>query len=693
MEVAGLIVGIASLAGQSISGILTLKAYFSSYKGASSKVKNLNNEFDDLASTLKNIQAFFECDVDENEGFLDIRMLKKRMVQCKSDLVEWIQVSKNLDPSSWGQLRTFGRRIKVAANKHLFDEIASRLSAHRQSLGNSLSTINLRISRDNLASTHYVKDMLSKLTEENMALAQGHDASLLGVTSRVSTYHSDVMSAVDSIRRSLSSIASHLTQRSALEGPLRSTSTGYSASVERSESDESSAKADRYSCGSLLGIESFLVDGRYCCFCNPCVSLNNSEDAEAFIDTNSFGKHLVLEHRYGECDLSKHYDTARGFSKHLLKFHSAVVYDDYTIPQLFVRAPRLPKHLRTVSGGQISVPGQTSPATTGLIATQIRELLRGVGISSPGVCSASERGRSQVKTEETRTVGNALEALWAAVDGSTSKRAVLYQVTCLLEEILVAGLELEMPLHVFEPPFYRTVASRASKVVCKLSGACQLYLRRKYPVRCPYGGMSSGFHYRRCGFCTNSVLTGSFEDESPSKFDHRMEKDKVDYFHGSLRDMTVGLNPCCFPSILPEDTWFTRVSRWMMGCFLESPNWQTLAWLSAQASSTHSARPIEDWAMEMILNWDETKDTCPAREHEDSSDGAIDSRNKSLREVKRGWVITLGQEQKPSSFAKTTRRYISHTARTTHGSGEKGPEDAGPSIRHTERETLRRNSM
>jgi hypothetical protein len=150
MEVAGLVLGATAFAGQSISGIIKLKSYFKSYKSAPSKVKTLHNEFDALHSTLCDVQRILDTCAGEGGEISrsdlsseHLSALRSRMERCNNDVQEWENVSKSVDINSAVGLRAFGRKLKVAANQDLFDEITSALSRHRQGVNDCLTMMNL----------------------------------------------------------------------------------------------------------------------------------------------------------------------------------------------------------------------------------------------------------------------------------------------------------------------------------------------------------------------------------------------------------------------------------------------------------------------------------------------------------------------------------------------------------------------
>ena len=64
------------------------------------------------------------------------------MTLC-AELAAWNTASNGLNIRVWSDKRTFARKIKIATSKNLFDEIATRITAHRQAIGNSLSSLTL----------------------------------------------------------------------------------------------------------------------------------------------------------------------------------------------------------------------------------------------------------------------------------------------------------------------------------------------------------------------------------------------------------------------------------------------------------------------------------------------------------------------------------------------------------------------
>lgn len=154
---------------------------------------------------------------------------------------------------------------------------------------------------------------------------------------------------------------------------------------------------------------------------------------------------------------------------------------------------------------------------------------------------------------------------------------------------MVSGLDSEIPLHIFELPFYRTISRRASDLFCNHGPLCNLYQVRSFAIRCPYTMKGDDSHSH---FLGKVSLTEDLDTTFTTTSRH-MSKNSSRYFKESYRDTTTRLNARCFRSITPEDTSFSQIDRWMLRCFLESPNWQMLAWFSTQRLSTESVQRIK----------------------------------------------------------------------------------------------------
>lgn len=148
---------IAGLAGQAVSGITTLKTFFSAYKLAHTKVTTLNFELDSLLSTLLAVEQLLQRARQDSWSTLrlshngsvkghksPLEILEGQVMSCINELKVWNKASEGLHIGVWGRdVRTFARRIKIATSKDVFDEIAARITAQRQAIGNSLETISV----------------------------------------------------------------------------------------------------------------------------------------------------------------------------------------------------------------------------------------------------------------------------------------------------------------------------------------------------------------------------------------------------------------------------------------------------------------------------------------------------------------------------------------------------------------------
>ncbi|KAJ3549934.1 hypothetical protein NM208_g253 [Fusarium decemcellulare] len=531
MEVAGLAIGVAAFAGPSISGILTLKSFFNSYKSAADKVKALNNELDSLSSTLIDVEGILnqasklfnkeetrrslpqqgepqvslcspisgvpaaECSNFANSSTqLDdgifpaalLKSLKTRVQRCESDIKEWNTASKGLNIGIWHDFQTFKRKVKVVAKKELFDEITSRVSSHREAIGNCLSSLNLSVSRDNLVLTRGIKSHLNGLTETNLSLLEANQAFQMslknsgeginsifgfmqGFRGDAEKDHAEQMDCMRSIAHSLSTIASHLTPSSLARSEVQDHPFTQDApqSPPSSESFGLSSTASSYSCGAVLGIEELLLADNKCFFCN--LINPRSDKCSPFLDSLSFGRHLVYGHRFGGCDLSLHYETLAGFKKHLTDFHFAgckaqglaIIHSLHPFA-CHENHSRGAHDTSDASHGMESLP-ESQPATAGLVEAQISQILKDAKVLPEIDKSTSTPFRHAIEDNwasepNTRALSIGLEYLQIGVDNGSVRPEALYKVTCLLEEIMVSGLDCTLPIQVQEPLHHETIS-------------------------------------------------------------------------------------------------------------------------------------------------------------------------------------------------------------------------------------------
>jgi hypothetical protein len=57
------------------------------------------------------------------------------------EVTEWVQMTKDSDPSSEKGVRAFFKKVKVVVDNSGFEEMGRKISAHRQRLGLSLSVL------------------------------------------------------------------------------------------------------------------------------------------------------------------------------------------------------------------------------------------------------------------------------------------------------------------------------------------------------------------------------------------------------------------------------------------------------------------------------------------------------------------------------------------------------------------------
>lgn len=147
--VAASIAGILSIAGHTIDGLVKLRQFFNSAKGAPKKVRKLLVDIGGLNSTLCQVQPVLDTIRDKHgHPHWNLTAIVDELLDdikvCEEDVREWTAVAQGLDPGSWTGLKAFFRRAKVAAGKDLFDEFRDKISGHRQKVSLSLSILGRR---------------------------------------------------------------------------------------------------------------------------------------------------------------------------------------------------------------------------------------------------------------------------------------------------------------------------------------------------------------------------------------------------------------------------------------------------------------------------------------------------------------------------------------------------------------------
>jgi len=150
MEVVGLVsslAGIAAFTGQALDGIIKLRAFWKDVAGAETTSLELVNELENLTATLTDIKQLVASldDVSDDradpEAMIGLSSLTTNLTCCLEDVVTWVRVVKNADPSSATGIRAFLKKMKVAADKSGIQEISRKVSSHQKRLGLSLSVL------------------------------------------------------------------------------------------------------------------------------------------------------------------------------------------------------------------------------------------------------------------------------------------------------------------------------------------------------------------------------------------------------------------------------------------------------------------------------------------------------------------------------------------------------------------------
>jgi len=153
VAVASSFAGILAFVGQSLNGILKLRAFFKDISSAPRRINDLLKEMDDLRDVMTQIQQFvnlLERTPEEKlKGTHAIHtiVLKAHVQSCADDIEAWVSFTEKLDPRTEKGVRAFFRNVKVVADKTGFEEFGKKISGHEQRIGITLSVLGRLVHR------------------------------------------------------------------------------------------------------------------------------------------------------------------------------------------------------------------------------------------------------------------------------------------------------------------------------------------------------------------------------------------------------------------------------------------------------------------------------------------------------------------------------------------------------------------
>lgn len=147
VAIASSFAGILSCAGQSINGIIKLKAFFSDVSSAPRRISELIRELDDLRDVMTQIEQLVEMLEQTPESklrgtySLNTAALRDHTKSCAKNIGDWVAFAERLDPRTEKGIRAFFKKLKVASDKRGFEEFGNKISCHQQRIGISLSVL------------------------------------------------------------------------------------------------------------------------------------------------------------------------------------------------------------------------------------------------------------------------------------------------------------------------------------------------------------------------------------------------------------------------------------------------------------------------------------------------------------------------------------------------------------------------
>lgn len=221
--------------------------------------------------------------------------------------------------------------------------------------------------------------------------------------------------------------------------------------------NEAPRAVERWSCANVLGIEQLESTTHYCLFCkliNVGLAANSY-----FVDSFSFGRHLIDEHHFGDCDLDDTFDSASAFAEHLQYHYRQGMWASGGIlrvasclrngSRVFVSF-RCPRKGRRPSAFGDSLPLrpkmiEESAATANLVRSQLRNLLQSDGFwptrPDSGAPAKTRKGAHDCPSEDSEVsdILAALQSLKSSANTASAKTR--YRVACLMEEAAILELD------------------------------------------------------------------------------------------------------------------------------------------------------------------------------------------------------------------------------------------------------------
>ncbi|MCJ1429012.1 hypothetical protein MMC29_006925 [Sticta canariensis] len=384
------VAGLISLAGQTIQGIIKLKTFFVDVSRSQKtileflhEIECLNRTLEDVRSLLSKIQR--QATISSSDG--SVATLEAFLVDCSTDIKEWIIDAEKINPASRKGAEAFFKRFRVAVNKRGISDLGRRVANHQSRIGTSISVLGRSL---DFLTLEGISDANSKI--DNMTKSQSDGAlrdwipaiyaeqALSRKIDRIETSsHVSMENSVHSAR-SLDSVSSMVSQihstvskwnsvissgqhelPSARTGSAASSENGISAAVVATEKKKDRIAAYRcyFPCCYWGEMSTFRDFRHHFAFkhddiepelssllerlapedvqvwsCDALLGIEDAFDVDLCYycgedfhasppDWNARGKHLVTKHNFGRCSTSLEQYSSLDFGEHLRHTHHA----------------------------------------------------------------------------------------------------------------------------------------------------------------------------------------------------------------------------------------------------------------------------------------------------------------------------------------------------------------------------------
>ncbi|PMD34397.1 hypothetical protein L207DRAFT_570988 [Hyaloscypha variabilis F] len=461
MEVVGLVsslVGIAAFTGQALDGIIKLRSFFKDLTGAEQTTSDLVDELESFITTLTDIKQLVATSKNVSDAranpeamtSLGISSLTTSLASCVEDVTAWVEVIKNADPSTATGIRAFLRKMKVAADKRGFQDIARKILGHRQRIGVGLSTLGRALDHAGIARLDELSTKLDGLTEGQLKLndsinnklaaaaekrplpldetfaeilgseLQPLEASIEDGFDRMSLNHSESQQSIQSLSHSISSLASQMSQLLNMANNLEPTAPSPKAKVPPPPPTAKFAELGlEWCCDALSGIDDGFdetEDG--ICMCIYCYYSSPQSDPDCSYE---IGRHLAETHSFGKCNLTISYQSWEELVEHLYCFHALQKQKRGSFRTRFCRKKRFLPLFRDMRNNGDHPSNIIERSTEGLIM-------------EAGLHMALDEAYPDEITRHRQYT--------LLRDDLRTKETILnlrYKIACLLEELMVSG--------------------------------------------------------------------------------------------------------------------------------------------------------------------------------------------------------------------------------------------------------------